>query len=408
MSITKILGKTSKILSEVFMINVLIVSIGLLTNILIARWFGQENFGIFMYFFSLTNLIYLFASFGFANYIAKLRQDELGKKLFAKIILITLITTLIVSILVSIAGQNITPPIKFWFWLVFLYAFGITFFNIVGGAIRRLEKFRLAIYFSLLNRIVLLTLIVISAILQNFWFVLLSMSIAILSLVLIELPKLKLVKTNTNIRTTLFRTVPFLLALLSMQALYHIDRVSINYLLSFTQLGYFSGYSNFINILRIGAFTIPFVMITKSSRQKYNLQKSLRKISFLLIPIALGIGLTTPYIVPFLFGPAFMIVNYPLIWMMILASSLLVIYSLVNAIYLGSGISTHRMTHILLFDAGLSVVLNLVLNILLISKYGLVGAPLATAITLFVKIVLNATAINSANKFLVESKLSLD
>ena len=182
MQITKILGKTSKILSEVFLINAIIVGIGLLTNILIARWFGQENFGIYMYFFSLTNLIYLFASFGLANYLAKLKQTELSRKLFIVLIVLTLISTFLISSIIYLAGNFLQPQIKFWFWLVFLYSFGITLFNITGGALRRLEKFRLAINFSLLNRIFLFSLIVISALMQNFWLVLFSMSIAILIL----------------------------------------------------------------------------------------------------------------------------------------------------------------------------------------------------------------------------------
>ena len=407
MQITKILGKTSKILSEVFLINAIIVGIGLLTNILIARWFGQENFGIYMYFFSLTNLIYLFASFGLANYLAKLKQTELSRKLFIVLIVLTLISTFLISSIIYLAGNFLQPQIKFWFWLVFLYSFGITLFNITGGALRRLEKFRLAINFSLLNRIFLFSLIVISALMQNFWLVLFSMSIAILSLVLLELPKLKLAN-KTILKPTFFKVAPFLLALLSMQALYHIDRVSINYLLGFVQLGYFSGYSNFINILRIGAFTIPFVMITKSSRQEYNLSRSLRKLCLLLAPIALILGFVAPLIVPFLFGSEYSLVNYPLIWLMILASSLLVIYSLVNSIYLGVGKSNRRMTNILLVDAIFSVVLNLILNVVLINQYGLVGAPLATAITLLAKILLNIQAIKLANKLLIESKSSLN
>ena len=303
MQITKrlnFLGKTGNIISEVFLINILIVGVGLLTNTFIARWFGQENFGIFMYFFSITNMIYLFVSFGLANYVAKLKQSELSRKLFIKIIYVILIFNFLGSAIIYIVGRNLQPQIAFWFWLVFLYSFGMTLFNIVGGALRRLEKFKLAMYFSLFNRIVLIVLVAISALLQNFWLVLLSMSIAIISVILFELPKIKLSNSGASIKTTLNKSIPFLLALLSMQVLYHIDRISIRYLLSFTQLGYFSGYSNFINILRIGAFTIPFVMITKSSRQEYNIYRSLRKLSIVLIPLALIIGFSAPYFVPFL------------------------------------------------------------------------------------------------------------
>ena len=174
-----------------------------------------------------------------------------------------------------------------------------------------------------------------------------------------------------------------------MHSMYHIDRISINYVLDFAQLGYFSAYSNFINILRIGAFTIPFVMITKSSRQKYMPFKSIKKLLILLLPIALLIGLITPFIVPFLYGSEFVDINYYLIWSMVVSSALLVIYSLINSIFLGEHTSNKTTNIILGFDAFLSICVNLILNVILISNFGLIGAPVATAIVLLGKIFLN-------------------
>jgi O-antigen/teichoic acid export membrane protein len=384
------LGKTGNIISKVFIINILIVSIGLLTNILLARFFGKENFGIYSYFFGLTNLIYIFASFGLANGIAKLTQKDLSKDLLKNVILFLLATSFVISSIIYLVGEhlNLNPSMDFFFWLIFAYGFGVCIFNFMGGSLRRLEKFKLAINFSLYNRIILIILIGFSIIIRNFWFVLLAMSIAILSLIPLEIKKTKLGLNKLNLRNLIITSIPFFLALINMQSMYHIDRISIKYVLDFAQLGYFSAYSNFINILRIGAFTIPFVMITRSSRQDYNIYKSIKKLVILLSPLALIIGLLSPFIVPFLFGAEFVLVNQTLIWSIVTASSLLVIYSLINSIYLGKG-HGKQINIILTIDAILSVIINLILNIILISKMGLVGAPIATSIVLIIKIILN-------------------
>ncbi|MBT3582978.1 oligosaccharide flippase family protein [Candidatus Woesearchaeota archaeon] len=385
------LGKTGKIISKVFLVNILIVAIGLLTNIVIARFFGKENFGIYMYFFSITNLIYIFASFGLANTFAKFNLNELTKTLLKKVISLLVLSSFIFSVAIYFFGEylNLNPNIKLFFWLVLLYSFGVSLFNILGGSLRCLEKFKLAIKFSLYNRIILILLILFAILLRNFWFVLLAMSIAIISLSIYEFSKIKFGVKNISIKKLLLITFPFFLALINMHSMYHIDRISINYVLDFAQLGYFSAYSNFINILRIGAFTIPFVMITKSSRQKYMPFKSIKKLLILLLPIALLIGLITPFIVPFLYGSEFVDINYYLIWSMVVSSALLVIYSLINSIFLGEHTSNKTTNIILGFDAFLSICVNLILNVILISNFGLIGAPVATAIVLLGKIFLN-------------------
>jgi len=74
---------------------------------------------------------------------------------------------------------------------------------------------------------------------------------------------------------------------------------------------------------------------------------------------------------------------------MVVSSALLVIYSLINSIFLGEHTSNKTTNIILGFDAFLSICVNLILNVILISNFGLIGAPVATAIVLLGKIFLN-------------------
>lgn len=405
--IGKLLGKTGMQISRTFLVNSCVFVVGLFINILIARYFGQESFGVYSYFFGLTNLIYIFASFGLANSVAKLTRDQIGKSLTKKIVLFVAATSFVFSLIAYFAGRvfGLNPDMKFFFWLVFAYSFGVCAFNIMGGLLRRLERFDLAINFSLYNRLFLLALTGVSILLKNFWLALVSMSIAIISLVPFETRKAELSKSAGSLAGTLKASFVFFLALISMHAMYHIDRISINYVLDFVQLGYYTGFSNFVNILRIGAFTIPFVMITKSAHYKYNLFRSARKLLLFVTPVAVIIGLTSPFFVPLLFGAEFQQIDYLLVWSLVLSCLLLVLYSLINSIYLGTE-NSRKKKIVLIVDAIFSVAVNFALNIVFIQQIGLAGAPVATAIVLLAKIGLNMYGLKSA-KFAKTNLLGL-
>jgi O-antigen/teichoic acid export membrane protein len=388
--ISKILGRTGERISKTFLINLIVVSVGLLTNILIARFFGQELFGVYSYFFGLTNLIYIFASFGLVNSIAKLNPEDLSKSLIKKIILFLITTSFITALFAYALGEyfRLNPDINYFFIFVFLYSAIVCIFTVLGGALRRLEKYETAAYFSLFNRIILILMIIAITTIGKFWWIFPSMTLAILLLLPFEFSKGSFSRQSAKLKELLKTSLPFFLSIIGINAIYHIDRISIKFVLDFAALGYYTGFANFINILRTGAYVIPFVMITASARKKFDTLKSLRKLLFLLLPISLGVGLIAPVIVPLLFGSEYAQINYLLIWSIVISCTLLVLYSLINSLYL-SKTNNKRKNYVLLLDAILSTIINLILNIYLITLWGLAGAPIATIIVLILKIILN-------------------
>jgi O-antigen/teichoic acid export membrane protein len=388
--ISKLLGKTGKRISNTFLINLIVVSVGLLTNIFIARLFGQENFGIYSYFFGLTNLVYIFASFGLVNSIAKLRKEDVNKILIKKIILFLVTTSFIVSFIAYYIGEflNINPKINYLFIFIFAYSTIVCMFTILGGALRRLEKYETVTYFSLYNRLLLIAFVILIAFVGEFWWIFPAMSIAILLLLPFEIKLSSLSKSAINFKKLIKKSLPFFLSIMGINSIYHIDRISIKFVFDFINLGYYTGFANFVNILRTAAYVIPFVMITASARKKYDISKSLKKLIILLLPVSIGVGLTAPKIVPLLFGSEYAQINYILIWAMVLSCTLLVIYSLINSFYLSKAHNKIK-NYILGFDAILSTAVNLGLNIYLLKLIGLAGAPIATSIILVGKIGLN-------------------
>jgi O-antigen/teichoic acid export membrane protein len=394
--LNKILGKTGERISSTFLVNFVVVSIGLVTNILIARLFGQENFGVYSYFFGLTNLIYIFAGFGLVNSVAKLTKENLSKNLVKKIILFLVAASFIFSLIAYYVGNvfELNPDINYFFISVFGYSMVICIFMMLSGAIRRLEKYELATYFSLYNRIILISLVIVIGFIGKFWWIFPAMAFAILFLLPFEFKRGSFSKKAQKLIPLLKTSLPFFLSIIGVNAIYHIDRISIKFVFDFISLGYYTGFANYVNILRTGAYVIPFVMITASARKKFDISKSVKKLIILLVPISIGIGFTAPIIVPFLFGSEYSQINYLLIWSMVLSCTLLVIYSLINSLYLSK---THNKikNYILFLDALLSTAINMGLNILLISRIGLAGAPIATSIVLSAKIALNRYGIKT-------------
>ncbi|MBT3940932.1 oligosaccharide flippase family protein [Candidatus Woesearchaeota archaeon] len=397
---TKVFGKTGSIISTTFVIYFIATSVGLLTNIVIARFFGKEMFGVYSYFLSITNLIHIFASFGLANTIAKLTEKQLSRKLLAKILVYVIIASFVFSLVFyQIASYlDLNPALNFFFWLIFGYSLMISVFTILSGAIRRTERYEVSMRFLTFNRVLVFLFILIAILSKNFWLVLLSATVSMLLLVPFKLKLTRLSSQKANFKPLFKKSLPFFLALIGMHSIYYIDRISIKYVLNFSELGYYTGFSNYINILRVSAYVIPFVMITASARKDFNIIGSVKKLISFILPFALAIGLTAPYLVVFLFGSEFAKVDSFLIWSLVISSSLLVIYSLINSIYLGQVQETRRKVVILTFDAILAIVVNLALNIFLISKIGLAGAPIATITVLAIKILLNTYGLKTSIK----------
>ena len=108
----KKLGETSTHLFKTFFVYGFIALTMIVIKVLIARFYGQEELGIFTYFFSLVSLVFLFTSFGFPEAITQTIIKEPSKlksvlKLYWPLItLSTVIFTVLTVAITTFTGLN--------------------------------------------------------------------------------------------------------------------------------------------------------------------------------------------------------------------------------------------------------------------------------------------------------------
>lgn len=146
-------GRTSKELIKVFIIQLLIVFCGFLTNIVIARLFGKEELGIFTYFFGLVGLLGIISLFGMQQSIVLVIKRNINT---AKIVIFkSLIFTLPFSFLVSYFGLyladyfQLNPPLINFKIFVYIYVTIQVLYAILSSFFRSFNNFMLSSLFSL-------------------------------------------------------------------------------------------------------------------------------------------------------------------------------------------------------------------------------------------------------------------
>lgn len=400
--VKKNVGHTSKNILSVFIIQGLIAGVGLLTNIFIARLFGAEALGIYSYFFSLVVIIAVISVLGFQNSVPVLIKKNpswtsslLKKTVFYSTLSSVAITTLVLMIT---SYFKLNPSTPYFYFAVYLYIIFWVGYAILSNAVSAYNRFNLASSLSLRVRIIFILLILLIVIFtKNIEYVLICFGIS----VIVSIPylwwKIRRIFPSTNHPMNNFdlfyASIPFLLQSISIFFIYHGDRFVINYFLSFGELANYSAYSSLISAIRLLSGVFSLVLTPLAVTNTYHIKKSFSKLLLFLLPLSTIILIVSIYFVPLLYGSEYHEeILLPL--SMTISSILLVIYSYFNALYLGEESSKGKIS-IMIIDVLLSTLFNLFLNAALIPIYGLVGAALATSMTLIIKILLNVYALRN-------------
>jgi O-antigen/teichoic acid export membrane protein len=168
---------------------------------------------------------------------------------------------------------------------------------------------------------------------------------------------------------------------------YQADIVLIGLFLTATDVGYYAvaiGLSRFFWIIPSAIQTITYPATSEywakndhPALQKM-IDKSLKYTACILLPIGLGVGFFAREIITLIFGDGF---GYAVLPLQILTVGS-VVFGLVNAV--GGSITGVGRPDIGLKLVGITATVNIVLNILLIPYFGIVGAAIATTISLSV------------------------
>jgi len=408
--LNKFLGETSKHLVKTFFVYGFIALSIIIIKILIAQLYGQEELGYFTYFFSLVSFVFLFTSFGILEALTQTIIKEPKKLRSLLIIIIPLVSIstvffLLITILIT-ETFNLNPPINNFWLLIVAYVCVTTLFYLLYSMFKGIQRFVEGATYSLINRVIFIVFIIFAFIYSlDFFYVLLSFSVAILISFIFGLPRIKKFISpenfNVNLKKFLYLSISLFLMQVGFYSLRFLSEIIIGVIVDFNSLGLYSANSSITNVIRLIAYVFPVVVLPMAVISKYKLRKSVKKIILLLIPFSSLVLVSTYVLVPLLYGQEYVHLTLPII--LTISSSLLVLYSYFNSIFVGENNFSSFYVKIILIDFILSLVLNTILNVVMISSFGIIGAPIATSITIIFKIALNVYAIK---KLRIRKKLT--
>ena len=168
---------------------------------------------------------------------------------------------------------------------------------------------------------------------------------------------------------------------------YQADIVLIGYFLTATDVGYYAvavGLSKFFWLIPKAIQTITYPATSEYWAKKNHaalqmmIDKSMKYTACALFPVGMGVGFFAKHIITLIFGEGFIEAVLPL-QILIVGT---VIFGVIISI--GGSVTGIGRPDIGLKIVGISATTNIVLNVLLIPAYGITGAAVATAVSLFV------------------------
>ncbi|MBT5740046.1 oligosaccharide flippase family protein [Candidatus Woesearchaeota archaeon] len=390
-------GETRSHLFKTFFVYGFISLSIIIIKILIARLYGQVELGIFTFFFSLVSLVFLFTSFGIPEALTQkiIRNSDQTKHYLKKAIFAIIPPTIIflVTSTMIVSKTSLSPNIQHFNWAFIVYIVAYTLHYFTYSIMRGQKKFVTASIFSLINRISVIILIIILATTPTkFIVVLFSFSVALIIATLASLPFIKIKKNaikNLPESNKVFLLLAFSLFLtqVSFYSLRFVDVITIELLVDFASLGLYSAYGSITNVIRLLGYVFPMVVIPMAAVSSFKIKQSFKKLLWLLLPFSSIVLASTYFLVPFLYGNEYQATYLPVV--LVISSTLLIIYSYFNSIFVGENKYSSFYIKIIFIDFLISLVINTLLNIFFIQRMGIIGAPIATAITIVIKIILN-------------------
>jgi O-antigen/teichoic acid export membrane protein len=379
----------------------------LVINIILARRLGVESFGLWSLFLSVMTIIFALSYFGVntstKKFVAQHNKTNNLKNVLLSSIKLRLIFSSIFSLLLLIfykpLSSLINPELEILFLygipLIFLSGF-VEYFKSVFMGLHRIKynfivnlseyglKFVLIILFLLFSNSVISVV--------NSFIIALFITMTIGSYLLYHNFYKSLKKTSNNFTKDILKySYPLIFITIGFMALTEIDIIMIGIFSTVTEVGIYSVAKQIILklphiSLAIAMGTMPvFAKLDNMNRSelKKRLHNLLKINSIIYFVIILGILFLSPFFIPLIFGLEYANSVLPL--------QILCIYLFFYAtsIILSSFLDYTGKAKIRAYNICITIVLNIVLNVILIPKYGAVGAAIATTISYMPYIVLN-------------------
>ncbi|WP_415324939.1 oligosaccharide flippase family protein [Clostridium perfringens] len=371
--------------------QILIIIIPLITTPYIARVIGPKGVGIQSYTFSVASYFVLFAMLGLNNYgsrtIAAVRDDktELSKN-FLSIYTLQLIMSILVIVAYTIYLKFFVTKYKIFFLIQLIYIVAAIFD--INWFFFGIEKFKLTVTRNSIIKII--TVISIFIFVRDsgdlyIYSIILALSTLISQLILwnfvnkyINFEKISVKEVVVHFKPNLVLFIPVIA--ISMYRM--MDKIMIGKMSSITQVGFFSNSEKIIAIplgiiAALGTVMIPKMSNLKArgdiNNSKRYISLSIEIIIFIAMGAAFGLIAISPVLIPVFLDKEF-IDCVPIVSLLAIT---IVFISWANVIRT-QFLIPNKMDKIYIISTILGAMVNLISNLILIRRYGAIGATIGT------------------------------
>ena len=372
--------------------KVIRMTVGLFVGIWVARYLGPERFGLFSYAQSFVGLFVVIATLGLDAIVVRelvkneSKRDALLGTAFVLQLAGAFIVLLILAIAINFTSNNTSTNI-----LIFIIASATIFqsFNVIDYYFQSKVLSKYVVYANmitlLISSIIKIALIINEAPLVTFAYVILFdsiiLSLGFLYFYLHAHLSFRTLKFEGSLAISLLKdSWPLILSGVVISIYMKIDQVMIKEMLGPGAVGQYAAAARlseawyFIPVVICSSLFPALINIKKQSKELYyaRLQKLYDLMVWLGIAVALPLAFFSDWIVGFLYGEQYSQAGSVLvihIW-----AGVFVFLGVACGKYLTAENLTKKYFHRTLFGA----ILNIVLNYVLIPKYGISGAALAT------------------------------
>ena len=369
--------------------------ISFVVNIYVIRYLGPNDFGLLSYAISFAALFATLSTLGLDSLIIRELVKEPGKRdtYLGSVFLMKIFGSVASYVLIA-ATVLLTNESSFTIFLILLIAASTLFqsFNVVDFYFQSkvLAKFSVVVQFTtaMLMAAIRLLLIHLHA---ELWLFALAVTLesafwAIGFVIIYKKQGLKILNWKYDKETALQfikDSWPLILSGLAVSVYLKIDQVMIKKMLNNQEVGYYAAAvrvseSWYFIPMAITASLFPAIVNAKKvSRILYmnRLQKLYDLLAWMSIIIAIPVTIFSGPIVKLLFGPEYSS-----------SAGVLTVYIWAGvSVFLGVGSSqyliTENLTKLSFYRTFLGMIVNVILNLILIPKIGIVGAAVATLVS---------------------------
>lgn len=381
--------------SWLFAEKIVRVLIAFVVSIFVVRYLGPKNFGLLSYAMSFYGLFYAISVLGLEIITIRelVRNPDKRDDLLGSVFLLRMLggvsTIIFIALTLYFSGESTNISI-----LILIVSSSAIFqsFSVVDYYFRAEVKVKYSVY-AFLSAVLIVAAIKIMLIVYEAQLIYFAIAFSIEFLfaaagflIVYRFNKLRISrwKFNKEIAISLLKdSWPLILSGLVASVYMKIDQVMIKNILNSEEVGFYAAAVKlseawyFIPVALTNSLFPAIVNAKKVSKEFYNnrMQKLYDILAWMAIAIALPVSIFSNDIIKIIFGNEF-ISAAPVLAIYVWAG-VAVFLSVVSGQYLVN----ENYTKVAFFRTFIGMIFNVILNIILIPKYGIVGAAVATLIS---------------------------